>query len=678
MAPDEGQEPTPADAFEGEYESAQAPSAADMVVEEDEVEEEEPPEVAEKMPPPAPAKMKSKRSAGIPGGVVGGIPGGVVGGYVPSAHSGHFLAAGDDEDDVWGGLTGEDPGAKPSEKGAPRLISTAETKFSTISIDVDTASYARTRSYLMEGWEISPKNVRIEEFVNYFRYGLPDGQGAHPIGVLTDGAPVPWNPQQLLLRVGVKAKARPATAERRKNLVFLIDVSGSMNGADGLELVKYGLTELLKGLSPKDRVGIVVYAGSSGVVLPPTEVGYKKRITKALERLSAGGATNGGQGLRLAYKLAKRHFDKRGINRVILATDGDFNLGIRGEEQLTSYIERKRKSGVYLSVLGFSASSGSDRAMEQLADHGNGNYAYIDSRREARRVLLDQAQGTLTPVADDVKIQVEFDPKYVQRHRVIGYHNRKLAKKDFLDDKKDAGEMGAGQSTTALYQLELTAAGQADPQAALAKVSVRYRPVGHKRHAMFTHTQQRRAQSLDDASDDFRFSAAVAAFGQVLAEEGLEPEALEAIHRVAFNARGEDKACMRGEFVELVKDYACGAQLPGAYRWPKVHGCGLEAMRKKLRRCDKMVLAQSKVPEPAPEPAVVETPVVETPVVEAPPSPPATVTESSSSPFAFTATLLEWLASWLRSLPQWAALVPGALGMGLWWGNRTGRTTKTG
>lgn len=677
IPPQEAVEPT----FEGEYE---APSAADSVEETEPIEDgmgkiggtgsgySNGKGIGGKAVPRIPrvrqaaAKVRNDEHDvwGGGGGILGGVAGGLVSGRRMSGRALRRKRA-------LGGTLGSMAATSghfamnnaPSESSTPvkaKLISTKETKFSTISTDVDTASYARMRSKVIDDRPISAGNVRVEEFINYFDYDIPDSSGEHPIGVVTETGPAPWSPDRVLMRVGIKAKAKAQALHVRKNLVFLLDVSGSMMGAGGLDLVKFGLNQLLETLSPNDRVAIVVYAGSSGVVLNPTQARNKEKIRYALNNLRAGGSTNGGAGLRLAYKLAKQHYVKGGINRVILATDGDFNVGIRGEDALTEYVEKKRKLGVYLSVLGFSASNYADRAMEQLADHGNGNYAYIDSEREAKKALLAQAQGTLSPVADDVKIQVEFDPELVSGHKVVGYKNRKLAKKDFMDDKKDAGDMGAGQATTALYELELTPKARQNPQASLASIAVRYRPFGKKKHQMFKVEQSGVKSSLDDTSDDFRFTAGVAQFAQVLEHE-VTGEALAQTHRLVMNARGEDKDCLRGEFAELVKAYACGTVGMPAKSWSKVHGCELGALRAELEQCDSIV-------EPEPKP-VITTPIQ--PPVEAETAPAPTETKDARSPFEHLATFFELLASWLRALPRWAALIPGALGLGLWFGNRS-------
>lgn len=539
-------------------------------------------------------------------------------------------------------------------KTAPiKLFRTKITRFSTISTDVDTAAYARMRSKVIGQRHITPSLVRAEEYINYFNYNIPDSTASHPIGIVTEASWAPWNTKRVLLRVGAKAKAKAASVQARKNLVFLLDTSGSMSGA--LDLVDYGLRQLLETLHPEDRVAIVTYAGTAGLALRPTKVAQKSKILKALDKIHAYGSTNGGAGLQLAYKMARKHYVKDGVNRVILATDGDFNVGIPRGDSLIEYIEKKRKLNIYLSVLGFSAGDHADQFMEQLADQGNGNYAYIDSRREAKRVLLSQAQGTLSPVADDVKIQVEFDPRYVAGHRVIGYKNRILSRRDFMNDKKDAGDMGAGQAATALYELELTPQGAALDSPEFAKISVRYRPFNQPKHQMFEQIHRSMTDRLDDTSDDFRFAASLAQFARVLTQSA-GADTLEQVHRMAIDSRGKDASCERGEFAELVKDYACSVGVLEAKTWSKVQGCGFSALREQLRGCRNAPEPQApRIPEPTLEVSLTSELL--------------TPQDSPPSPFGYLARLLELFASWLRALPRWAALVPGALGLGLWFGS---------
>ncbi len=334
-------------------------------------------------------------------------------------------------------------------------------ELSTFSIDVDTASYANVRRFL-QGDQLPPAGaVRIEELVNYFRYTYPQPTNGQPFSVNVEVSKAPWAPQHELVRIALKGQEIPKGDRGPANLVFLIDVSGSMQPENKLPLLKRSLKALVQNLAPEDRVAIVVYAGSSGLVLPSTPGKDKTRILEALDNLEAGGSTNGAQGITLAYKTARENFLKGGNNRVILCTDGDFNVGVTNQSDLTDLIERERASGVFLSVLGFGEGNLKDSTMEKLADKGNGNYAYIDSFAEGRKVLVEQMNSTLFTIAKDVKVQVEFNPAQVAGYRLIGYENRILAKEDFNDDRKDAGEIGAGHTITALY--EVVPAGQPLP-----------------------------------------------------------------------------------------------------------------------------------------------------------------------------------------------------------------------
>ena len=337
-------------------------------------------------------------------------------------------------------------------------METVRAPLSTFSIDVDTASYSNVRRFLNDG-SLPPKDaVRIEELVNYFEYDYPQPVGDVPFSVNTEVAACPWNKQHKIVQIGLQGKKVSLDNVPPSNLVFLLDVSGSMNSPDKLPLLKQGLKTMVNQLSNKDRVAIVVYAGASGLALPSTLADDKQKINEALDNLEAGGSTNGGQGIRLAYQVAQDNFITNGNNRVILATDGDFNVGLTGDNELVSMIEQKRQSNIFLSVLGFGSGNLNDSMMEKLADKGNGNYAYIDSNEEARKALGNQVAGTLYTIAKDVKIQIEFNPAKVAGYRLIGYENRLLADKDFNDDKKDAGEIGAGHTVTALY--EVVPAGQ--------------------------------------------------------------------------------------------------------------------------------------------------------------------------------------------------------------------------
>jgi Ca-activated chloride channel family protein len=368
--------------------------------------------------------------------------------------------------------------------------------------------------------------------------------------VTTEVGPAPWDPRRRLVHIGLQGKAARDGLPTR-NLVFLIDVSGSMDSEDKLPLVKQGLAALTEQLGERDRIAIVVYAGAAGAVLPPTAGDEKEAILAALHGLESGGSTNGAEGIELAYALAERHFVDGGVNRVILATDGDFNVGVSSDEELERLIERKRESGVFLSVLGVGTGNLNDRMMEQLADKGNGNYAYLDGPLEARKVLVEEASATLDAIAKDVKVQVAFDPALVKAHRLVGYENRKLAHRDFDDDRKDAGEIGAGHSVTALYEIVPTSALEND--ASFMTLDLRWKEPDANTSTKLSFTVRDFGHGLDDTSDDFRFSAAVAAFAQKL--RSAEPEAkmtYSDVLALAGTALGEDPDCYRRELLELV------------------------------------------------------------------------------------------------------------------------------
>jgi Ca-activated chloride channel homolog len=445
------------------------------------------------------------------------------------------------------------------------FLSVATNPLSTFSIDVDTASYSNVRRFLVEGQTPPAGAVRIEEMLNYFNYTYPEPSGPHPLAVHTELTSCPWNSSHQLLRVGVKGKDPGATRQPPLNLAFLVDVSGSMNSPDKLPLLIDGLRLLTAQLRPEDRVSIVTYAGSSGLVLPPTSGADKQTIESALVRLSAGGSTNGASGINLAYTTVRQHFDSAAVNRVILATDGDFNVGVSQDSELTRLIETERKTGIFLTVLGFGRGNLNDQMMEKLADHGNGSYAYIDSLREAKRVLVEQLRGTLVPVAKDVKIQIELNPQAVAAFRLVGYENRALADRDFTNDQKDAGEMGAGQATTALYEL-VPSQGQAEPRLRygdrtsaspardreLAIVHVRYKLPTEDRSQPFSHVVTRDAYQTNLSADQST-AAAIAAFGMVLRNSPERGEAsLSMARRLADAGRSSDPDGRRAELSELI------------------------------------------------------------------------------------------------------------------------------
>lgn len=442
---------------------------------------------------------------------------------------------------------------------------------STFSIDVDGASYANVRSQLNAGRPVVPDSVRIEEFVNYFPYDYPapEPDAAEPFAVSVDAAKAPWNPDNRLVRIGIKAKEIPWEDRPDSNLVFLVDVSGSMRGPNRLPLVKESLRLLVEQLDADDRVAVVVYAGAAGLVLPSTTANNTETILHALDNLRAGGSTNGGQGIRLAYKVARDNFIPGGTNRVVLCTDGDFNVGTSSEGELTRLIADEAADGTQLTILGFGRGNFQDDRMESLSNRGNGNYAYIDSLNEGRRVFLHQLTGTLLTVASDVKIQVEFNPMKVASYRLVGYENRRLRAEDFDDDTVDAGEIGAGHTVTALY--EIVPAGEASAPAEtgplryqdrevkagatgeLLNVAIRYKNPGADQSVRLDRPFVDDGAGMQAAGEDFRFAAAVASFAQVLRESEFAGSIdAKTIQRMAASAIGSDPGGYRAEFVGLV------------------------------------------------------------------------------------------------------------------------------
>lgn len=448
-----------------------------------------------------------------------------------------------------------------------------EAPVATFSIDVDTASYANVRRFVNAG-QLPPKDaVRLEELINYFPYETAPPTGKDPIALHTEVSTAPWQPEHKLVRVALRARDINQGNRPSSNLVFLIDVSGSMSDANKLPLVKAALLMLVEQLTANDSVGIVVYAGGAGVVLEPTRGSAQQEIRAAIEQLQTGGSTHGSAGLAKAYALAKQHYIKGGTNRVILATDGDFNVGTTGREELLSLIQTHAKTGVFLTALGVGMGNYKDDTMELLADKGNGNYAYLDSLREARKVLIEQMSGTLVTVAKDVKIQVEFNPTRVGSYRLLGYENRLLARKDFEDDQKDAGEMGASHVVTALYEVVALSAQKVAPlryqQAApvlseaagtqeLLHVKLRYKLPEGTQSVLMEKPVLDGTNVIDDASADMRFATSVALFGMGLRGD-LELAALSdaskrypVIERLANRSLGQDPHGHRKDFVELV------------------------------------------------------------------------------------------------------------------------------
>ena len=459
----------------------------------------------------------------------------------------------------------------------------AESPVSTFSIDVDTGSYANVRRFLNQGQLPPAEVVRLEELVNYFPYAYPLPTGDSPFGVDTELAVTPWNPQSRLLRIAIKASDMQVAQLPPANLVFLVDVSGSMDRREGLPLVQSTLKLLVEQLRAEDKVSLVVYAGSSSVVLEPTAGSDKARIRAAIDQLRAGGSTAGESGIQQAYQQAQQGFIKNGINRILLATDGDFNVGISDFETLKQLAADKRKTGISLTTLGFGTDNYNERLMEQLADAGDGNYAYIDNLREARKVLVDQLGSTLATVAKDVKIQVEFNPAQVSEYRLLGYENRALKREDFSNDKVDAGEIGAGHTVTVLYEIVPTGnKGWLEPlryqqvekavgkQGELALLRIRYKALQQSSSKLLEIPieAQHNTPAIAQASEDLRFAAAVAAFAQQL--KGARYTGafdLAASAELARSGKGEDRFGLRGEFVQLV-ELAQSLQTPSSLPAP--------------------------------------------------------------------------------------------------------------
>ena len=450
-----------------------------------------------------------------------------------------------------------------------RFLAAFANPLSTFSIDVDAASYSNVRRFLSEGALPPADAVRLEELVNYFSYTYPDRTGKHPFAVATDVGPCPWAPEHRLVRIGLQAKKIATRELPPSNLVFLIDVSGSMQSWDKLPLVKQAFRALVNELRPKDRVAIVVYAGAAGLVLPSTSGADKSTILAAIDQLEAGGSTAGGAGIKLAYDVARDNYLPEGNNRLILATDGDFNVGVSSDAEMIRLVEARREEGTFLTVLGFGTGNLKDTKMEQMADKGNGHYAYIDSFREAKKVFVQEFGGTLFTVAKDVKIQVEFNPAKVQAYRLLGYENRLLSREDFADDKKDAGEIGAGHTVTALYevvpagaksvamtgdsltyqQVALRPIASRSPE--LMTVRLRYKdPTGTKSRLLSTTVVDRGSTG----SSDLRFASAVAAFAMLLRNSDLKGDAsYDLVMALARDARGDDPEGYRGEFLSMVE-----------------------------------------------------------------------------------------------------------------------------
>jgi Ca-activated chloride channel family protein len=452
-------------------------------------------------------------------------------------------------------------------------VSVASDPLSTFSIDVDRASYSNVRRFLNDGVLPPPDAVRIEEMLNYFPYEYPVPKGKDPVTVSSTYTTCPWNPAHQLVHIGLRAKDIDVKSAPANNLVFLLDVSGSMSDAAKLPLLKKALYLLVDQLREQDKVSIVVYAGAAGLVLPTTSGANKQAIKEVIERLDAGGSTAGGEGIQLAYATALSSFIANGNNRVILATDGDFNVGVSSEGDLIRLIESKRNEGVFLSVLGFGTGNLQDGKMEKIADRGNGNYNYIDNELEAKKVLIDEMGGTLVTVAKDVKLQVEFNPAHVKAYRLIGYENRDLEDEDFNNDSKDAGDMGAGHMVTALYELIPSGSTEAVPgidslryqkekstklDASLSNelltVKVRYKQPNGSASQLLSTPISAQQTTFNTCSSDVQFACAVAAFGMILRNSEYKGEAnLAQVKTMAESNKGTDPNGYRKDFVELLK-----------------------------------------------------------------------------------------------------------------------------
>lgn len=456
-----------------------------------------------------------------------------------------------------------------------RFLKVKDNPLSTFSIDVDAASYSNVRRFLNLGQLPPAGAVRIEELVNYFHYEYPQPTKEDPFSINTEISDCPWNKDNKLVLIGLQGKKIPTENLPASNLVFLIDVSGSMDAPNRLPLVKASMKMLVDQLREQDKVAIVVYAGNAGLVLPSTSGDEKIKIKEAIDNLDAGGSTAGGAGIKLAYKIAKQNFSKEGNNRVILCTDGDFNIGVSSDDEMERLIEQERKSGVFLTVLGYGMGNYKDSKMQKLADKGNGNHAYIDQLSEAKKVLVNEFGGTLFTIAKDVKLQIEFNPVNVQGYRLIGYENRMLNKEDFNNDKKDAGELGSGHTVTALYEIipagvksdflekvdplkyqgKLETVGKSSLSGEMMTVKFRYKAPDADVSKLIVHPVLDKRIPLAKTSDNFRFAASVAEFGMLLRSSEFKSNAsFTNVLSLARNAKGADEEGYRSEFIKLVQN----------------------------------------------------------------------------------------------------------------------------
>jgi Ca-activated chloride channel family protein len=498
-------------------------------------------------------KMSDKMMRSVTGGVVGGVMGGV---RKEAPYQSRTDWNTEEYDRIY----------------ENRFLLAQQNPLSTFSIDVDTASYSNVRRFI-NGNQFPYKDaVRIEEMINYFSYDYPQPKKDHPFSITTEISTCPWNASHRLIHIGLQGKTLESGQLPSSNLVFLLDVSGSMGQPNKLPLLQKAFRLLVNELGPKDRVSIVVYAGAAGLVLPSTEASHRETIVSAIERLNAGGSTAGGAGIKLAYKVAQENFIQEGNNRIILATDGDFNVGVSSTSELVRMIEDYRKKGIFLTILGFGMGNYKDGRMEQLANKGNGNYFYIDNLMEAKKVFVNDMRGTLFTIAKDVKLQLEFNPAKVKAYRLIGYENRMLRKEDFADDTKDAGELGAGHTVTALYEIipygsteEVPGVDELkyqdnkiNPKAFKNKeiltLKLRYKKPDGNKSKLIVHPLQDKNIVLAKTSDNFKFSAAVAAFGMLLRDSEFKGDAgYESVLELARNGKGKDTFGYRAEFIQLVE-----------------------------------------------------------------------------------------------------------------------------
>jgi len=455
-----------------------------------------------------------------------------------------------------------------------RFLAATENPLSTFSIDVDGGSYSNVRRYLQQG-QLPPSGaVRIEELINYFHYDYPQPVGNDPFSINTEIGECAWNPEHKLVMIGLQGKKIPVENLPASNLVFLIDVSGSMMEPEKLPLVQRSLSMLVDQLREQDRVSLVVYAGNAGLVMPSTSGIEKKKIKDAIEKLEAGGSTAGGAGIQLAYKVAEQHFVQGGNNRVILCTDGDFNVGPSSDADLLDMIEKEKKSGVFLTVLGFGMGNYKDSKMEKLADKGNGNHAYIDNENEARKVLVNEFGGTLFTIAKDVKLQIEFNPAIVQAYRLVGYENRMLNKEDFNNDSKDAGELGSGHTVTAIYEIIPVGVKNEFPESVdplkyqkkmkpvysiagneIMNIKFRYKTPDGEKSKLIEHALVYQPQIVNETSVNFRFVSAVAQFGMLLRNSAFKQQSsFDKTYIMAKNSLGKDSEGYRAEFLQLIRD----------------------------------------------------------------------------------------------------------------------------